>query len=46
MILLNTKERTMTKTKEVYTFILPYMFGSGVEGKNDHFMEAKLNQPS
>ena len=46
MILLNTKERTMSKTKEAYMFILPYIFGSGVEGKNDHFMEAKLSQPS
>ena len=42
MILLNTKERTMSKTKEAYMFILPYIFGSGVEGKNDHFMEKEI----
>lgn len=46
MMLLNTKVGTMSKTKEAYMFILPYIFGSGVEGKNDHFMEAKLSQPS
>ena len=46
MMLLNTKVGTMSKTKAAYTFILPYIFGSGVEGKNGHFMEAKLSQPS
>lgn len=46
MVLLNAKEGKPTKTKEPYISILSYISGYGVEGKNDHFMDAKLSQPA